>query len=136
MARGKGITLTACIELAGDDAHVKPRPLHGAVVVPPSKSETHRALILAARSSEPVRVHQPLRAQDTQATREAIEAFGASVDDDRGSWLVRSKRLGPPDGANQEALSHPAGNNSRAGVSSFQDAAAVVEARAAVAMAS
>ena len=38
--------------------------------------------------------------------------------------------LGPPDGANQEALSHPAGNNSRAGVSSFQDAAAVVEAEA------
>ena len=76
---------------------MQPRPLHGVVTVPPSKSETHRALILAARSFEPVRIQQPLLAQDTHATRGAIEAFGASVDDERACWLVRSKRLGPPD---------------------------------------
>ena len=66
------------------------------VVVPPSKSETHRALVLAARSQEAVRVLGPLLAQDTQSTREAIAEFGASIDEEQGSWLVRSKRLGPP----------------------------------------
>ena len=84
------------MRLEGDRAFVRPRALNGSVVVPPSKSETHRALVLAARSAEPVRVHGPLMAQDTQSTREAIEGFGASVEEEQGSWLVRSKRLGPP----------------------------------------
>ena len=67
--------------------------------VGPSKSETHRALVLAARSGSPVRVYNPLSAQDTHSTRDAVCALGAVVEEASDHWLVHAKRLGPPDRA-------------------------------------
>ena len=40
----------------------------GLIRAPPSKSYTHRAVILAALSSGPCRIRQPLLAEDTEAT--------------------------------------------------------------------
>ena len=70
--------------------------MKGTLSVPPSKSETHRALILAARGVQPVRVEGPLAAQDTQSTREALADCGISIEEEGDSWLVTPKRLGPP----------------------------------------
>lgn len=61
--------------------HVAPAPaLRGTVRVPPDKSLTHRALLLAAVSDRAVTIERPLDAADTRATRDAVEACGAPVD--------------------------------------------------------
>lgn len=61
------------------NATVHPGPLAGTVVAPPSKSDTHRA-ILAAAFSDGGRILRPLRSADTLSSARAVAAFGASVD--------------------------------------------------------
>lgn len=61
-----------------------PSRLHGAALVPPSKSEAHRALLLAALGDRPCRLHgfPPMPAplcDDTLAMINGITALGASV---------------------------------------------------------
>jgi 3-phosphoshikimate 1-carboxyvinyltransferase len=55
-------------------------PLRGAVTAPPDKSISHRAALLAAMGSEPVRIDNYLKAADTRSTREAARALGAAVE--------------------------------------------------------
>lgn len=54
--------------------------LVGNVRVPPSKSHTHRAVVLASLASGTSTVRGPLLSEDTMATVEACEAFGACID--------------------------------------------------------
>jgi 3-phosphoshikimate 1-carboxyvinyltransferase len=64
---------------------VRPGPIDGTFRAPPSKSETHRAYLLAAQSDLPCRVRSPLRSEDTQATLYALHDLGARLvlqDDD------------------------------------------------------
>lgn len=59
--------------------------IDGTLRAPPSKSETHRAYLLAAQSDLPCRVRSPLRSEDTQATLYALHDMGARIvlqDDD------------------------------------------------------
>jgi len=49
----------------------------GSIQAPPSKSYTHRAIVLAALSRGPCHLHRPLLAEDTQATIQGMYAFGA-----------------------------------------------------------
>jgi 3-phosphoshikimate 1-carboxyvinyltransferase len=59
---------------------VAPVPqLGGTVRVPPDKSLTHRALLLAAVSDRRVRIGRPLDSADTGATLAAVEACGAQA---------------------------------------------------------
>lgn len=59
---------------------VAPVPrLRGTVEVPPDKSLTHRALMLAALGDAPVRIGRPLDSEDTAATLAAVEACGSTV---------------------------------------------------------
>jgi 3-phosphoshikimate 1-carboxyvinyltransferase len=59
---------------------VAPVPaLHGTLRVPPDKSLTHRALLLAAVSGREVAIARPLDSADTGATLGAVEACGAPV---------------------------------------------------------
>jgi 3-phosphoshikimate 1-carboxyvinyltransferase len=51
--------------------------ISGTLRIPGSKSHTHRAYVLAARSDEPVTVASPLRAADPDATLAALHALGA-----------------------------------------------------------
>jgi 3-phosphoshikimate 1-carboxyvinyltransferase len=51
----------------------------GAVRVPPSKSATNRALLLAALSEEPVEIVRPLESGDTAALAACLAAMGARV---------------------------------------------------------
>ncbi len=53
--------------------------LAGSVAVPPDKSLTHRAFLLAAISDRAVTVHNPLDSEDTYATLHAVRAMGAEV---------------------------------------------------------
>ncbi|HEX2507268.1 MAG TPA: 3-phosphoshikimate 1-carboxyvinyltransferase [Miltoncostaeaceae bacterium] len=60
---------------------VAPVPaLHGTLRVPPDKSITHRALLLAAVSGREVRISRPLDSADTGATLDAVEASGARAE--------------------------------------------------------
>jgi 3-phosphoshikimate 1-carboxyvinyltransferase len=74
---------------------VRPVPLRGTVVAPPSKSYTHRAAVLAHLSERPVTVHGPLDSEDTRATLGGLVALGARVERSPGDWRIdgRNARL-------------------------------------------
>ncbi len=55
------------------------RSLSGVVRVPPSKSATNRALLLAALTELPVEIVRPLASDDTAALRRCLEAMGAAI---------------------------------------------------------
>jgi 3-phosphoshikimate 1-carboxyvinyltransferase len=61
--------------------------LTGRVTPPADKSISHRAALLGAMSSEPVRISNYLLAADTTSTLEAVRALGALVEE-RGNELV------------------------------------------------
>ncbi len=80
---------------------VAPVPLlRGTVEVPPDKSLTHRALMLAALSDRRVRIGRPLDSADTAATLAAVEACGAEATGHLGEEVVITGRglrgLRPP----------------------------------------
>jgi len=54
--------------------------LRGALTAPPDKSISHRAALIAAMTSAPVRITGYLEAEDTISTLNAVRALGASVD--------------------------------------------------------
>jgi 3-phosphoshikimate 1-carboxyvinyltransferase len=56
------------------------RGLSGELQAPPDKSISHRAALLGAMSSEPVRIERYLHAADTDSTLEAVRALGALVE--------------------------------------------------------
>lgn len=67
--------------------------LEGTLCVPPSKSVTHRALLAAALAEGTSEIRNSLRSDDTEATRRACRAFGASVG---GFWeRLRVEGFGP-----------------------------------------
>ena len=54
--------------------------LRGELSVPPDKSISHRAALVAFLSKEPVTIRNYLPAEDTLATLDAVKTFGASVE--------------------------------------------------------
>jgi 3-phosphoshikimate 1-carboxyvinyltransferase len=62
-------------------------PLRGSLKVPADKSISHRAALIGAMASEPVRVRGYLDAADTRSTLAAVMRLGAIVED-RGAELV------------------------------------------------
>jgi 3-phosphoshikimate 1-carboxyvinyltransferase len=62
-------------------------PLRGTLRVPADKSISHRAALIGAMASEPVRVRNYLDAADTRSTLAAVQRLGAIVED-RGEELV------------------------------------------------
>jgi 3-phosphoshikimate 1-carboxyvinyltransferase len=75
---------------------VMPSGVRGTVRAPPSKSYTHRAILLAALSGGPCLVRRPLLAADTEATIAGVEAFGATVDRDADGLRIGSGGLEAP----------------------------------------
>jgi 3-phosphoshikimate 1-carboxyvinyltransferase len=64
-----------------DSTRVEPaRSLRGTLSIPPDKSISHRAALAALLSKGQTTVHHYLPAEDTLATLDAIQAFGARVD--------------------------------------------------------
>ena len=56
---------------------IEPAKLSGSTVAPPSKSAAHRVLIAAALATQPTEIILPKESEDTQATRECLQALGA-----------------------------------------------------------
>src|ERR1700733_13758496 len=69
------------------------RGLSGELQAPPDKSVSHRAALLGAMSSEPVRVERYLHAADTDSTLEAVRALGALVEIREGEVVIRGTGL-------------------------------------------
>jgi 3-phosphoshikimate 1-carboxyvinyltransferase len=65
-----------------------PAPITATVVVPGSKSETNRALILAALASGPSMITGGLEARDTQLMRDALRTLGVAIVEDHDRWQV------------------------------------------------
>jgi 3-phosphoshikimate 1-carboxyvinyltransferase len=67
--------------------------LSGELRAPPDKSISHRAALLGAMASEPVRIEGYLRAADTISTLDAVRALGALVEVRNGDVIVRGTGL-------------------------------------------
>ena len=65
------------------------RGVHGAIVAPPSKSATNRALLLAALGRQPVELIRPLDSDDTLALARCLESMGAEIERTMGGLSVR-----------------------------------------------
>lgn len=63
-------------------------PIRATVRVPGSKSETNRALVLAALSTGPSTISGGLEARDTLIMRDALRALGVTIEETPGSWRV------------------------------------------------
>ncbi len=69
------------------------RSLSGRLRVPPDKSISHRAMLIGAMASEPVRIERLLHAADTSSTLEAIRKLGALVEVRGEEVVVRGTGL-------------------------------------------
>jgi 3-phosphoshikimate 1-carboxyvinyltransferase len=67
-------------------------PVRATVHVPGSKSETNRALVLAALASGPSTISNPLEARDTQLMRDALRALGVEINESPEQWRVTPPR--------------------------------------------
>ncbi|NOX36483.1 MAG: 3-phosphoshikimate 1-carboxyvinyltransferase [Calditrichaeota bacterium] len=74
---------------------IVPGRLMGEVRVPPSKSITHRALILAALSRKPVKIAHPLDSEDTRFTLQALQALGYEVAVAPNAWQFTGQYVPP-----------------------------------------
>lgn len=75
---------------------VHPSTVRGEIRSPPSKSYTHRAILLATLSGGPCRVDRPLLSDDTEATLTAVQALGACVDRRKDSLRIECEGLRVP----------------------------------------
>jgi 3-phosphoshikimate 1-carboxyvinyltransferase len=65
-----------------------PAPITATVVLPGSKSETNRALVLAALSSGPSVITGGLEARDTLLMRDALRTLGVEIIEDNDRWQI------------------------------------------------
>jgi 3-phosphoshikimate 1-carboxyvinyltransferase len=75
-------------------------PLAGRLAIPGDKSISHRVMLLGAIGSAPLEAQGFLRSEDCLATRRAVEALGAQVEDlpDGGVRVSPPERLRSPAG--------------------------------------
>ncbi|HJJ22336.1 MAG TPA: 3-phosphoshikimate 1-carboxyvinyltransferase [Nitrosopumilus sp.] len=69
---------------------VKKSKIAGQVVCPPNKSYTHRAIFLASLAGNNSRVDNVLFSEDTIATIEACKKFGAEIEIENSSIIVKN----------------------------------------------
>ena len=65
-----------------------PATVSGRLPAPPSKSYTHRALIVGHLTGRPYRIRRPLVADDTRATARGIARLGSEVERRPLDWIV------------------------------------------------
>ena len=69
-------------------APLAPAPIHAAVNVPGSKSQTNRALVLAALAGGPSVIRNGLDARDTRLMRDGLRALGVQITETAEGWQV------------------------------------------------
>jgi len=67
---------------------VRPGPVSGTVAAPPSKSYTHRALVVGHLARRRFRIRRPLDSDDTRATASAVGRLGTVVSRHPHVWVV------------------------------------------------
>ena len=77
-------------------APVADGPVHATVRLPGSKSQTNRALVLAALGRNPSTLVAPLRSWDTDLMADGLRAMGTRVEDVEDGWLVTPGELTGP----------------------------------------
>ncbi len=77
---------------------VRPSAVQGTVSAPPSKSYTHRAIVLASLAHGDSRLNGPLLSGDTLATLKGMEQFGAIVKREHDDLIIRGGKLKAPTG--------------------------------------
>jgi 3-phosphoshikimate 1-carboxyvinyltransferase len=65
-----------------------PAPIRATVAVPGSKSETNRALVLAALATGPSTITNGLDARDTRLMRQGLRTLGVAIDESGDEWRV------------------------------------------------
>ena len=70
----------------------------GTVTAPPSKSYTHRAMVLGALTGEPFYLKNPLVSDDTSATLDALHRMGAEVEHHSGYIRIYCDEVSAPTG--------------------------------------
>lgn len=70
-------------------------PVDAEVLLPGSKSQTNRALVLAAIADGPSTIRLPLVARDTELMASALESLGATIDRGDDAWTVTPIRPVP-----------------------------------------
>lgn len=76
---------------------IKPSPLNGAVKAPPSKSVTHRYLVISALAEGESMLRDPLVCVDTLATVNGLRRLGVLIDECECGWRVKGGGLYAPD---------------------------------------
>lgn len=69
-------------------APIAAEPVRATVRVPGSKSETNRALVLAALADGPSRITGGLDARDTRLMRTGLRRMGVTIDDSLETWQI------------------------------------------------
>jgi 3-phosphoshikimate 1-carboxyvinyltransferase len=69
-------------------APTAPAPIRATVRIPGSKSETNRALILAALAEGPSTITNGLEARDTVLMRDALRKLGVRITEIDGTWQI------------------------------------------------
>jgi len=67
---------------------IRASSLSGVVEAPSSKAFTHRVVIAASVSDGESRIRKPLVCDDTEATVNAVRAYGAKVEEGEAEWIV------------------------------------------------
>ncbi|MDI9624483.1 MAG: 3-phosphoshikimate 1-carboxyvinyltransferase [Methanothermobacter sp.] len=62
--------------------------IYGMVDAPPSKSYTHRSIIIASLARGASTLYNPLEAEDTLASAHACKKFGAKIEEKKGEWII------------------------------------------------
>ncbi|MGW8179140.1 MAG: 3-phosphoshikimate 1-carboxyvinyltransferase, partial [bacterium] len=75
---------------------LEPSTLTGTVTAPPSKSMTHRHLIISALANGMSIIESPLKSDDTIATVEALIQMGIAVTEKGDNWMMLGGTLSPP----------------------------------------
>jgi 3-phosphoshikimate 1-carboxyvinyltransferase len=68
----------------------------GEAIAPPSKSYTHRAIILGALTGDKCEVRRPLISEDTAATVSAVAMLGAQIEVENGLIRIECPTLSAP----------------------------------------
>ncbi len=68
----------------------------GTIAAPPSKSYSHRAIIMSSLARGKSEIFNILKANDVFASIEACKAFGAKIQEDNDRWIVEGAKLSVP----------------------------------------
>jgi 3-phosphoshikimate 1-carboxyvinyltransferase len=71
-------------------------PVHATVRPPGSKSQTNRALVLAALARSPSTLVEPLVSRDTSLMAAGLRSMGTTIEESTGSWRVVPGPLAGP----------------------------------------